>query len=212
MPPTPRIGGFLWLRSGLEFLEVVVVFVEVVADRNEKKLGADEIETSSSRSSVIAVLLHDPEGAFRLDGTVPSQQSAVDGVQVLEHFFVDLSQFLVQSDGTILVGLLALCRIRTIAAILTDVDLFLPSVVVAFDGPSVGESHPATVGADQLPLFVCLEVDGTEGIGGILPVLRLLFVHGELHVQTHPVGPAEQVIVVGAVASVGYWKLRVKPI
>ena len=61
-------------------MEVVVVFVEVVADRNQKKLGADEIETSSSRSSVIAVLLHDPESSFRLDGTVPSKKSAVDGV------------------------------------------------------------------------------------------------------------------------------------
>ena len=76
-------------------MEVVVVFVEVVADRNEKKLGADEIETSSSRSSVVAVLFHDPEGAFRLDGSVPSQQSAVDGVQVLEYFPVDVGQFLV---------------------------------------------------------------------------------------------------------------------
>ena len=79
----------------MEFLEVVVVFVEVVADRNEKKLGADEIETSSSRSSVVAVLFHDPESAFRLDGSVPSQQSAVDGVQILEYFPVDVGQLLV---------------------------------------------------------------------------------------------------------------------
>jgi len=36
-PPTLRIGKSFWLRSGFEFLEIVVVFVEVVADRNEKK-------------------------------------------------------------------------------------------------------------------------------------------------------------------------------
>ena len=196
----------------MEFLEVVVVFVEVVADRNEKKLGADEIETSSSRSSVIAVLLHDPEGTLSLDGSVPSQQSAVDGVQVLEHFPVDVGQLLIQSYGTVLVGLLALGGVGTVAAILTDIDLFLPSVVVAFDGPSVGESHPATVGADQLPLFVCLEVDGTEGVGRILLVLRLPLIHGELHVQAHPVRPAKQVVVVGAVACVGHRKLGVEPV
>lgn len=161
-------------------MEVIVVFEEVVADRNQKKLGADEIEASSSRSSVIAVLFHDPESSFRLDGTVPSQQRAVDGVQVLEHLSVDVSQLLVQSDRSVLVGLLALGSIRTIAAILTYVDLFLPSVVVPFDSFSVRELHPAAVGADQLPLFVCLEVDGTERIGGILPVLCLLFVHREL--------------------------------
>ena len=111
-------------------MEVVVVFVEVVADRNEKKLGPDEIETSSSRSSVVPVLFHDPERTFRLDGTVPSQQSAVDTVQILEHFLMDLGQFLVQSYGAVSVAFLALRRIRTIAAILTDVDLFLPCMLL----------------------------------------------------------------------------------
>ena len=33
--PTPRIGGFFWLRSELLFLEFVAVFVQVVPDRNE---------------------------------------------------------------------------------------------------------------------------------------------------------------------------------
>ena len=76
--PLPPEDEVVWgSGSGSEFLEVVVVFVEVVADRNQKKLGADEIETSSSRSSVIAVLLHDPESSFRLDGIVQCSQCCI---------------------------------------------------------------------------------------------------------------------------------------
>lgn len=111
-----------------------------------------------------------------------------------------------------MVSPLALRGKGTIAAILTDVDLFLPSVVVAFDCFSVRESHPATVGADQLPLLVCLEVDSAEGVGRILLVLRLPLIHGKLHVQAHPVRSAEQVVFVGAVARVGHRKLRVEPV
>ena len=105
-----------------------MVLVEVVADRDQKKLHPDQIQTSADDPAVLPVLFHDPEGAFRLDRPVHPQERSVGAVQVVQHFPVHRRQLLVQADRPVPVALLTPFSVRTAAAVLALVDLLLTPV------------------------------------------------------------------------------------
>lgn len=128
-PPYPHwCVAFYSSGSGLEAVGFVIVFVQVVTDRNEIKLQFHEIQASAHNSFVAAILFHDAEGTFCLDGSVHSQQGSVSALQVIQNLLVHRSQFLVQTNGAIAVGLFALSRIRAVATILAFIDFFLSAI------------------------------------------------------------------------------------
>ena len=173
-----------------------MVLVEVVADRDQEKLHPDQIQASADDPAVLPVLLHDPEGAFRLDRPVHPQERAMGTVQVVQHLPVYRRQFLIQADLPVPVTLLTSFCARTAAAVFALVDLFLPTIPVAFDGGAVREQHLPAVGAEQVTGLIRPEVHRTERVEPVLPVLALFLVQGELHVFLHAVFRAVQVIVV----------------
>ena len=119
--------------SGLEAVGFVIVFVQVVTDRNEIKLQFHEIQASAHNSFVAAILFHDAEGTFCLDGSVHSQQGSVSALQVIQNLPVHRSQFLVQPNRAIAVGLFTLFCVGTATAILAFIDFFLSTIQVPFD-------------------------------------------------------------------------------
>ena len=82
--PLPRRELLVENSSGLaEPVVFIEIFVEVVTDRNQKKLQPDGIQPSAHYSLVPAVIFEDAEGAFGLDRTVHAQQSTVNAVEVV---------------------------------------------------------------------------------------------------------------------------------
>ena len=88
----------------------------------------------------------------------------MDTFQIVQHLPVHLGQFFVQADRPVSLSFLALLCIGAAAAILADVDLFLASVPIPFDGFSVGELEFLFVRTAQVPLLICFEIDRPEGI------------------------------------------------
>ena len=196
VPLSPGIPLFGELRCFSRFELFVVVLVEVVADRDQEKLHPDQIQASADDPAVLPVLLHDPEGAFRLDRPVHPQERAMGTVQIVQHLPVYRRQFLIQADRPVPVALLALVSVRSAAAVLTLVDFLLTPVPVPFHILPVCEQHLSAVGAEQVTGLIRPEVHRTERVEPVLPVLALFLVQGEFHVFLHAVLGAVQVVVI----------------
>ena len=191
---------------------LVVVFVEVMPYRNKENFQQHSFHASSDNSFIPSVLFHNAECAFDLNGAVHPQEGAVDTLEVVDDFLVHGGEFFIQTDGAVLVGLLAFFSIWASLAVLAAIDFFLPSVFVSPDSLPVLKAKGFSVRAAQDAVLVNPEVDNAEGVIAILLVLRLLGVHGELHELFHAVLLAVDVVVVGAVAGVSDGVFREKSV
>ena len=107
-----------------------MIFIQILPYRNEKNLEPDVFDASSDDPAVTTIVLHDPESAFRLDGTVHSEKGSMYAFQVLHDFVMHGSELPIDADCAVLIGLLAPLRIRAAGAVFTGIDLFLASVAV----------------------------------------------------------------------------------
>lgn len=174
----------------------IIVFIQVVSNRNQVEFQFHEIQASAHDPLVAAILFHDAESAFRLDGSVHAQQGSVGTLQVVQDLPVHRGQFQVQLNTAIAVGLLALACVGTAAAILAFIDFFLSAIQVPFDCSSISKPEYFSARANQISGFVCLEVDCPEWVVPIFFIRRFLLVHWKLHELLHPVLLAVDVIVI----------------
>ena len=130
LPPTPYESGADNLCGRLCFLLFVVEFIQILPYRNKKYLESDRSDTSSNNPVITAVILHDPESAFCLDGTVHSEKGSMYAFQVLHDFMMHGGELPIDPDSTVFISLLTSFRIGAAGAVFACIDLFLASVVV----------------------------------------------------------------------------------
>ena len=110
LPPTPYESGADNLCGCLCFLLFVVEFIQILPYRNEENLESDGFNPSSNNPAVTTVVLHDPESAFRLDGTVHSEKDTMYAFQVLHDFMMHGGELPVDPDSAIFISLLTSFR------------------------------------------------------------------------------------------------------
>ena len=118
---------------------LVEVFVKVVTYRNQIKLQPDGIQTSPDSSLVPSVVFEDSQCTLGLNRTIHSQQGAVNTVEIVQNFLVNIRELLVEAQGSVLFRFLVLFGLRTAAAILALINLVLPSVEIPFDRLAIGK-------------------------------------------------------------------------
>ena len=115
---------------------------------------------------------------------------------------MELGKLLIYADRSVLFCLLTPVRIRASAAILAFVDFLLSPVLIPLDRLSVCKVEFFVIRANQVAIFVCLEIDCAERIISVFFVGGFLLVHGEFHVLLHPMLLAVEIIVEGTVPGV----------
>lgn len=73
----------------------------------------EAIQATPPGTGVGAVPLDATEGTFGLDGAVHTQKSPVDAVEIVQNHLVEMGQLLVETDGTVTLGLGAFFLVST---------------------------------------------------------------------------------------------------
>ena len=113
---------------------LVIVFIEVVTDRNQKNLKQNRFYPSANDPFVASVIFHNAKGTFCLYRAVHSQQCAVNAFKILQHFPVHGGQLFIDPHRSVLGCLLAFRRVWAAGAIFAFVDLFLSPVLITLYG------------------------------------------------------------------------------
>lgn len=127
---------------------LIEVFVKVMTYRNQIKLQPDGIQTSPDSSLVPSVVFEDSKCTLGLNRAIHSQQGAVNAVEIVQNFLVNIRELLVEAHGSVLFRFLALLGVRTAAAILALIDFVLPSVEIPLDRLAIGKLELSVVWAE----------------------------------------------------------------
>ena len=128
------------------------------------------------------VVFYDSKCTFRLNRTIHPKKCAMNAFWGIHNFSVPGSQFLLQSNGSILVHLFALRSIRTACTIFTLIDLFLMSVSIPFDMLTTLKMKCLSGWAAQDAIFVNFEIYCSEWIILIFGSRYFFLEHRESHV------------------------------
>lgn len=123
----------------------IVIFIKVLSDRNQKYFQLYRIYSSSHNSLVPSVAFHYAKCPLGLYGAIHSQQCSMNAFQIFDYLFVHLGQFLIDSNGSIFIGLLALGCIRASATVFVYWSRFLVTLWSEnnyFDLASIGVKYP----------------------------------------------------------------------
>ena len=163
-------AGILWWRPqapGIICASQFACLQKILntADRcRPENLHANRIYASSHDASVPAILLHDPECAFRLNRTVHPKQGAPYALQVLQNLPVHSGQLLVDPHRPVFGRPFALFCMRTARAVIAFIDLFLSAIVILFDVLPVSEHKCPSLRTVQRSVFIDPEVLCAVGI------------------------------------------------
>ena len=187
-------------------------FIQVLPYRNEKNLESDGFNPSSNDPAVTTIVLHDPESAFRLDGTVHSEKGSLYAFQVLHDFMMHGGELPVDPDGAIFISFLTSFRIRAPGAVFAGIDLFLTSVVVPLYMLAVLQVERLPIWTAHDAIFPDWEIHCPELILMILFICRFLFEHRELHVLFHTILFTEDIVVIRTIAGIRHRILWIEAI
>lgn len=163
-----------------------MVLVQVKTTAYQGNLQNCLIYAPPSEPFVPSVGFYFPVGPLGLYGTIHAEQCAMNAVQVIENLFVERSQFIVQTNDSVMLAFVAFGSVWAAAAIFALVYFQGPPILVPFYRLCSKKEELFFVRTHQPSFFVYPKIYGTVWIVTILLVLTFLFEHWKFHVYNPP--------------------------
>ena len=152
-----------------------MVLVQVKTTAYQGNLQNCHVYAPSSEPFVPSVGFYFSVGSLRLYGTIHPEQRPMNAIQVVQNLFVERSQFIVQSNNTVRLTLVAFGFVRTTTAIFALVKFYGSPVLVSFHWLCSEEEKFLVIWTNQPSLFIYPEIHSTVWIVTILLILGFLY-------------------------------------